>query len=199
LRRALTIPVLVLLGGWVAYVKFDRASRPRKEPVGNLGTVLSDIAVPEPLFKEAQKGERCRVFEDYGIYREFLERHGLAQGVLITRTCSEEDVFLFHAFPPLDNPNTFSQFIACLPNLVSGRAHGQPPTDRTQVHPAPVVQLSTRSAAEDLLGTGLFLRPSLEERTIPGGAHGQWGEGEESESRVRARGRQDSTPSGERR
>ncbi|MFI5460691.1 MAG: hypothetical protein ACHRXM_35200 [Isosphaerales bacterium] len=199
LRRALTIPLLVLLGGGVAYVQFNHASRPREELFRSLGAVLSDIAVPEPLFKEAQKVDGSRVFEEYATYREFLETHGLAQSVLITRTCSEEGVFLFHAFPPLDDPNTFSHFIARLPNLVPGRAHGQPPTDRTQVHPLPALQLSTRSAAEEFLSTGFFLLPSFEETRIPGGASAQRGEGEESQIGVRARGQQDSTPSAERR
>jgi len=193
------MPLLVLLGGWVAYVKFNHASRPREESVRSLGAVLSDIAVPEPLFKEARKEEGSRVFEDYATYREFLERHGLAQSVVITRSCSEEGAFLFHAFPPLDDPNTFSHFIVRLPNLAPGRAHGQPPADRTRVHSLPAVQLSTRSAAEEFLSTGFFLRPSLEETRIPGGASAQRGESEESHIGVRARGQQDSTPSAERR
>jgi hypothetical protein len=199
LRRALTIPVLVLLGGWVACVKVDHDSRPRIDPVGSLGAVLSDIAVPEPLFREAQNREGSRVFEDYTTYRVFLESHGLARGVLFTMTCSDEGVFLFNAFPPLDDPNTFAHVITRLPNLVSGRAHGLQPTDPTRVHALPAAQLSTRSAAKDSLSAGFFPGPSLEEREIPGGAHWLGEEGRESRRRVFAGGPKNPAPSGERR
>jgi hypothetical protein len=188
LRRALTIPVLVLLGGWVAYVKVDHASRPPEEPVASLGAFLSDIAVPEALFNEARKEKWSRVFEDYAAYREFLQRNGLAQSVLIASACSEEGEFLYNAFPPLDDPNTFHVYIACLPMLVSVRAHGTP-TDLTQVHPLPAVQLAIRSAAENSIGTESLLRPRVEQRQTPGGPNGLAVEGGVGRGRVSARGR----------
>ena len=122
LKKALTIPILVLLGGYVAYVQIDHPSSSREEPVESSATVLSDIAVPEPLWKEAVKPEASRDLKDFTSYREFLKKHQLSHGVLITRTCSEKGGLLFHSFPPLDDPNTFLQTIVLLPDLVSGCA-----------------------------------------------------------------------------
>jgi len=163
LRRALTIPVLVFLGGWMAYVEFDHASGRREEPRENLGAFLSNIAVPEPLWDEARRDEASSVFEDFATYREFLTRHELGKGVLITGTSSRAGVFLFHAFPPLDDSNTFSQFIASLPALVSRRATKQPMTERVRLLPLPAAQLSTRAAAEETLRSDCFARPDPDE------------------------------------
>jgi hypothetical protein len=156
LRKGVTIPILVLLGGWAAYVQFDHPTGPREDRVENSATLLSDVAVPEPLWKEAEKQAAGRVFRDYACYREFLEREQLLEGVLIIRAYSENGGLLYHAFPPLDDRNTFSNLIALLPDLASVRAHSEPPFDRTRVCSFPAKQLASRPAAERLFSTDCF-------------------------------------------
>jgi hypothetical protein len=163
LRRGVTIPILVLLGGWFAYVQFDHPTGPREERVESSDAFLSDVAIPEPLWTVAEKPDASRVFSDYTCYREFLGKERLLQGVLITKARSENGRFLYHAFPPLDDPNTFSQLIVLLPDLASVRAHPQPPFGRTQVYVFPAVQLVSRSAAERLLSSEFFRPTNLEE------------------------------------
>src|SRR5262249_27068742 len=140
----LTVPVLVLIGGWAAYVEFDHALGPREAPVANLGTILSDLAIPAALFKEAQKDEPSQVFDDFTSYRSFLEKEGLDHSVLIARTRSTNGVLLYDAFPLLDDPNTFAQYIAGLPALTSGRQQGLAPAEHTLVHAMPASKLSSR-------------------------------------------------------
>ncbi len=184
LRRTLTIPVLIMLGAGVAYVKIDHATQPRKEQAGHLGAVLSDMAVPEPLLLEAQRRGERPVFTDFGAYEEFLLKHGLAEGVLIIRVRSRESNFLYDAFPPLRDRNTFSTLTATLPDLVSDRGEECELRHRVRVYPLPVMRLSSRSAAEGALDAGVF--PSLrrecrdsedsravEERTFPRPSNGE--------------------------
>ncbi len=143
----------------MACVKIDHATQPRNEQAGHLGAVLSDMAVPEPLLLEAQgRGERP-VFTDFGASEDFLLKHGLAEVVLIIRVRSMESDFLYDAFPPLRDRNTFSTLTASLPDRVSGRGEECEPRHRIRVHPLPVMQMSSRSAAEGALDAGVF--PSL--------------------------------------
>ena len=164
LRKGVTIPILVLLAGWVAYVQFDHPAGPREKGVQNSATVLSRIAVPEPIWKEAEKRETSRVFQEFTCYREFLEKEQLLEGVLITRVHSENGRFLYHAFPPLNDRNTFSNLIASLPGLASTGALAKPTADHTRVYSVPVMQLATRSAADSLLSTDFFPPTDLDER-----------------------------------
>jgi hypothetical protein len=145
-RRVITIAVLILLGGSVAYVEIGRASRPRTEPAMQQGAVFSDIAVPEPLIEQALRQEGNPMFADFHTYDEFLVRHGLAEGVLITRVCSEQGDFLYHAFPPLRDRDTYALLNASLPDLVSGHPD-QTRLHDIRVHLLPAAQLRTRSAA----------------------------------------------------
>jgi hypothetical protein len=99
------------------------------------------------------------VFTDFGAYEEFLLKHGLAEGVLITRVRSMEGDFLYHAFPPLRDRYNFSVVVASLPDLVAARKDETAPLHRIHVDPLPAKRLSTRVAAEDALDAGVF--PSL--------------------------------------
>jgi len=164
LRRTLTIPVLIVLGAGVAYVKIDHASQPRNEPARQQGAVLSDMAVPEPLLLEAQRRGERPVFTDFSTYEEFLLKHGLAEGVLIIRVRSLEGDFLYDGFPPLHDRDTFSTLMASLPDLVSERGAETGPLHHIHVHRLPARQLSTRSAAEDALEAGVFPSPRREHR-----------------------------------
>jgi len=159
IRRTLTFSVLIMLGVSVAYVQIDHASRPRQEQVKDLGAVLSDMAVPEPLLLEAQERGERPVFTDFGAYEEFLLKHGLTEGVLIIRARTIKGDFLYDGFPRLCDRNTFSTLAASFPDLVSERGDETAPLHRIHVFPLPSKQLSTRSAAEDALEAGDF--PSL--------------------------------------
>jgi hypothetical protein len=165
LRRMLTISVLIMIGAWVAYVQIDHATQPRHEQVKPLDTVVSEMAVPEPLCHEARSGGERRVFTDFATYDEFLRKHGLADGVLIIRARTADGKFLYDGFPPLRDRNTFSFFVTSLPEAVSGRSGDIAPRSLTRVHTLPARQLSSRPAAQDALDAGIFLeerRPGAE-------------------------------------
>jgi hypothetical protein len=170
-RRTLTIPAIIVLGMWVAYVQIDHAFQPRTGQVRPLDTVMSDIAVPEPLYQEARGGGRNPALTDFAAYQAFLEKHGLAEGVLIIRARTADGKFLYDGFPLLHDRNTFTFFVASLPDLVSGRGGEIAPDNRTHVHPLPAARLASRSAAEDALIGGLF--PSVrDDRSTSRGADG---------------------------
>jgi hypothetical protein len=159
LRRILSMSVLIVLGVSVAYVEIDHASQSRNEQARPQGAVVSDMAVPEPLLHEAEKRGEGPVFTDFSAYEEFLLKHELAEGVFITRVCSMEGDFLYHAFPPLRDRDNFSVLVASLPDLVAARKDETAPLHRIHFHALPAKRLPTRSAAEDALDGGVF--PSL--------------------------------------
>jgi hypothetical protein len=153
-----------MLGVWVAYVQIHRASQPRKEPAKPRGAVLSDIAVPEPLWLEAQGRGGKPVFTDFGVHEEFLLKHGLGEGVLIIRVRTMDGEFLYDGFPPLRDRNTFSNFTASFPDLVSERGKETAALHAIQVHPLTKERLSTRSTVEEALAAGVFSSLRREER-----------------------------------
>ena len=107
---------VLVLGIHYAYMKIDRASQPAHQPNSNLGTVTSDLAIPDPLFQEALRDGENRVFTDFRSYEEFLDESGLANGVLIIRVRSLKGDYLYDGFPGLDDRGTFSNLVADLPD-----------------------------------------------------------------------------------
>ena len=151
LRRTLTIPVLIMLGAGVAYAKIDHATQPRKEQAGHLrrGRCRTWRFPSRSCSSAEKRGEAS--FHRLRATEEFLLKHGLAEGVLIIRVRSRESNFLYDAFPPLRDRNTFSTLTATLPDLVSDRGEECELRHRVRVYPLPVMRLSSRSAAEGAL------------------------------------------------
>jgi hypothetical protein len=67
-----------------------------------------------------------------------------------------EGEFLYDGFPPLRDRTTFSTLTASLPDLVSERGEETAALHGIHLHPLLKERLSTRSAAEEALATGVF-------------------------------------------
>lgn len=155
-RRLFTNLCLLVIGIDFAYMEIYRASQPGREPNGNLGAAVSDMAIPEALYREALHNRGQAVFTDFHAYEGFLAEHGLADGVLIKRVRSLTGEHLYDAFSDLHDRDTFSSLITSLPGL-----SGEPADEKTghrhiYVHHLAENVLASRKAAEEAYFSGAF-------------------------------------------
>jgi hypothetical protein len=144
---------LILLGTWGMYSVIDRTRMHRAGSPMDLGMVLDAVAVPEPLFQEARKGN-SPVFADLKAYQSFLEENGLEHAVIVERVRNDYGMILYHRFHALREGDTFSGTIAHLQELVSGHVVTIGGFRHTRVYTSPAQQLSSRSEAETALERG---------------------------------------------
>jgi hypothetical protein len=165
-RIGSVIVLLTGVGGVFAWVSL--ASDPYRQSLRgggvadtNLGAEVTRIAVPEALVWEAAvNGGDDRYLCDYEAYVEFLVRNGLERGVLVVEVSSVGGKVIYHLYPALLDPQTFSDYITRLPGQFALRQERPGWLRKIAIDIVPDEALATRSAADRALNAGeLFPLP----------------------------------------